>query len=43
MSSVASVPSGVEPHTNEVHIRTTQMHTLEDVADPTPLEIRSEK
>jgi hypothetical protein len=43
MSGVASVPSGVEPHTNEVHIRTTPMHTLEDVVDPTPLEILTHK
>jgi hypothetical protein len=43
MSGVASVPSGVEPHTNEVQMRTTPMHNLQVVADPTPLEILKHK
>jgi hypothetical protein len=43
MSGGAFVPSGVEPHTNEVHIRTTPMHTLQVVIDPTPLEILTHK
>ncbi len=43
MSGVASAPSVLEPHTNEVHIRTTPMHTAQVVADPTPLEILTHK
>jgi hypothetical protein len=43
MSSVAYVPSCVEPHTNEVQMRMTPMHTLQVVADPTPLEILTHK
>ena len=43
MSGVAAAPSGVESNTNEVQIRTTPMHTLQVVADPTPLEIVTHK
>jgi hypothetical protein len=43
MSGVASAPSGLEPHTNYVQIRTMPMHTLQVVANQTLLDILTHK